>query len=205
MVLGYSTSYFLGNKWSESPLYAEKIIPLLDTVLSNNYQYSDKMSSAFFELINKYQNTAELPTENIKEFIKENGQEYILNLLNPDDERIKILVYLMPLIRLFKGTKKGIQIVLSLFQLNEEPQDSVITDWYETLPVGVENTFSIDSGLDISGAGDNFFNNFSNFIKHYVYPELTLLKVRYSVNCNIVQEPYVTYNIHYSSNGTMQF
>ena len=78
-MLGYSVSYFLSQYWRNVPLYAEKIIPLLDTCLSNNFVYSDKVSGAFYELINKYQNTAELPLENLKEFIREQGYGYILD------------------------------------------------------------------------------------------------------------------------------
>lgn len=202
-MLDYSVSYFLGDYWSNTPLYAEKLIPLLDYTLSNNFAEDSKMSSAFYELINKYQNTADLPIENIKEYIKENGYEYILNLLNPNEEDLKILVYLIVLIHQLKGSEVGIKTVLSLFQLNAVPEDTQIIQWYQTLPVAEENTFSIDSKVDISKAGDNFYSNFSNFIKNYVYPELLQLKIRYALQGGIIQIPYITTKVTYTANAVM--
>ena len=114
-MLGYSVSYFLSQYWRNVPLYAEKLIPLLDTCLSNNFVYSDKVSGAFYELINKYQNTAELPLENLKEFIRENGYGYILDLMIQDEDNIKMLWYLLVLIHQLKGSREGLELVLSLF------------------------------------------------------------------------------------------
>ena len=65
-MLDYSVSHYLGSYWKDTPLYAEKLVPLLDYVLSNNYVFNEKMSQAFYELTDKYQNTAELPLENMK-------------------------------------------------------------------------------------------------------------------------------------------
>lgn len=200
-MLDYSTSYFLSKYWSEVPLYAEKIVPLLDYILSNNFAENDKMAGAFYELINKYQNTAELPMENIREYVKENGYGYILDLLNDSNGDLKILVYLLVLIHQLKGSKRGIQTVLSLFQLEAEPSDTQITEWYETLPVGPENTFTINSKVDVSKAGNNFFQNFDKFIRSYVYPELTELRVRYAIKAQQTFLPYIQYRVKYTSKG----
>ena len=200
-MLDYSTSYFLSDYWANVPLYAEKIIPLLDYILSNNFSETEKLAGAFYELIDKYQNTAELPIENIKEYIKENGYGYILDLLNDSNGDLKILVYLLVLIHQLKGSKKGIQTVLSLFQLDAEPSDTQITEWYETLPVGVENTFTISSKVDVSKAGNKFFQNFAKFIKSYVYPELIELRVRYATKGQQTFLPYIQYRVKYVSKG----
>jgi len=201
-MLGYSVSKYLG-KWSNTPLYGEKLIPLLDYMLNNDNVDSSKMSSAFYELTDKYQNTSELPLENIKEYIRENGYQYILDLLNPLEVDIKVVVYLLVLLHQLKGSEEGIKTVLNLFQLGSTPQDTQITQWYNTLPVGEENTFTIDSKVDASKAGENFFTNFSNFITNYVYPELTEFKIRYNVNAKLTQIPYTRLNIHYRSVGIM--
>jgi len=120
-VLGHSVSYFLSQYWRNTPLYAEKLIPLLDTCLSNNFVYSDKVSGAFYELINKYQNTSELPLENLKEFIREQGYGYILDLMVQDEDSIKALWYVLVLVHQLKGSRDGLELVLSLFQENYEP------------------------------------------------------------------------------------
>lgn len=198
-MLDRSVSYFLSNYWRNTPLYAEKIIPLLDTCLSNNYTLSDKMSGAYYELINKYQNTADLPVSALKEFINELGYGYILDLVVQDDKSVKALWYLLPLIHQLKGTKDGVLLVLSLFDKNFDPSKTKINQWFETLPVGKENTFSLESTVDISKLGDSFFKKFQNFISHYVYPEMLALKVNHSVDGRITYRPYVRLKIKYNT------
>ena len=51
-ILGYSAAYFLPQYWSETPLYGEKISPLLDYVLSADYQHTEKLASAFYDIEN---------------------------------------------------------------------------------------------------------------------------------------------------------
>lgn len=202
-ILGYSSSYFLGQNWGDTPLYQEKIIPMLDYFLSNNFVDSKKLSEAYDELINKYTNTADLPADNIREYIKENGYEYVLNLLNPNDTELKVVVYLLVLIHQLKGSKEGIKIVLSLFQSEFSPTDTVITEWFNTIPVGTENTFSIDTNVDIGKTGDEFFTNFKTFIQNYVYPELSALKVNYKLEADAVPEMYVQEVLNYTVTANM--
>lgn len=198
-MLGNSVSYFLSNYWRNAPLYAEKLIPLLDTCLSSNYSMSDKVAKAFYELINKYQNTAELPLQNLKEFIREQGYGYVLDLVSQDESSVKALWYLLVLIAHLKGSKEGILLVLSLFDDNFDPSKTKIEQWYETLPVGKENTFTIESAIDISKLGDNFFERFKIFISNYVYPELEALKINYEVNGRITYRPFSRAHIKYSA------
>lgn len=202
-MLGYSVSYFLGDYWNKVPLYAEKLVPLLDYLLTNNNVNSDKLSKSFYALMNKYQNTADLPQEDLEEYVRENGYGYIFDLLNPNSDNLKIIVYLLVLIHQLKGNIEGIKLVLSLFQLETEPEDTEIIQWYEELPVAEENTFKINSKANIAEAGDNFFTNFSTFIKNYVYPELRELRIRYEVNAIKIYKPYTKIKIKYTSVGNM--
>lgn len=198
-MLDNSVSYFLSNYWRNAPLYAEKLIPLLDTCLSSNYALSDKISNAFFELINKYQNTAELPLENLKEFIREQGYGYILDLVIQDENSVKALWYLLVLIHNLKGSKQGILLVLSLFEDDFDPNKTKIEQWYETIPVGRENTFTLESTIDVSKMGDGFFKNFQTFISNYVYPEMLSLKVNYAVDGRITHRPFARTKISCSA------
>lgn len=196
-MLDYSVSYFLSQAWRNKPLYAEKLIPLLDTILSNNFVFKDKVASAFYELINKYQNTTELPLESLKEFIRENGYGYILDLVIQDEEHIKPLFYLLVLIHQLKGNKKGLQLVLSLFQDEFDPDANIITQWFELTPVATENTFEINSQVELSRANKDFIQNFGKFVKRYVYPELTRLKLNYTIEAAQTQIPYSIIKLHY--------
>ena len=115
-ILGYSSSYFLPEYWSNTPLYGEKIIPLIDYILSADYTESDKLANAFYNLENKYKNTGNLPIDQIEAIIEESGYGYVRDLLANDEESLRLLVYLLVLIHELKGSSEGIQIVLNLLK-----------------------------------------------------------------------------------------
>ena len=204
MVLGYSTSHFLGDYWKNVSLYAEKIVPLLDYCLSNNYVFSDQMSQAFYELIDKYQNTAELPIENIKEFIREHGYGYIVDLFGGQDEKLKILIYLLELVHELKGTEMGLRVVIRIIQIETEPADIENIQWFEETPVAEENTFAITvAKLDALKIGNNFFENFSKFVRNYVYPELRSLLVKYTIFAKKQQVPVTNITMNITAKGEL--
>ena len=115
-ILGYSASYFLPEYWSETPLYGEKIIPLLDYILSTDFAQADKLANAFYTMENKYRNTADLPISAIEAIIEESGYGYVKDLLGDNEESIRLLVYLLVLIHQLKGSKLGIEVVLNLLK-----------------------------------------------------------------------------------------
>lgn len=194
-MLDRSVSYFLSEYWRNTPLYAEKLIPLLDTCLSSNFVLSDKVAKAFYELINKYQNTAELPLEMLKEFIREQGYGYILDLVVQDEKTVKLLWYMLVLIHQLKGSREGLLLVLSLLEDNFDPSKTTITEWYETLPVGRPNTFTLETTIDIAKLGDGFFSRFETFLANYVYPEMLSMRVNYNVDGRITYRPYARVKI----------
>lgn len=115
-VLGYSSSYFLPQYWANTPLYGEKLLPLIDYILSNEYEYSESLAQAFYAITDKYKNTQDLPIEFIEEIIDENGYSYVKDLLGGNEESIRLLVVLVGLVHQLKGTKLGIQVVLNLLK-----------------------------------------------------------------------------------------
>ena len=120
-ILGYSASYFLPEYWSSTPLYGEKIIPLIDYILSTEFTQADKLANAFYNIEKKYKNTGDLPIEYIKEVVNESGYTYVLDLLGEDEDSIRLLVYLLVLIHQLKGTKLGIEVVLNLLKRGKDP------------------------------------------------------------------------------------
>lgn len=115
-ILGYSSSYFLPQYWSETPLYGEKIIPLIDYILSTDFVGADKLANAFYNMENKYKNTGNLPIDRIEAIIDESGYGYVRNLLGNDEESLRLLVYLIVLLHQLKGTGVGIETVLNLLK-----------------------------------------------------------------------------------------
>ena len=57
----------------------------------------------------------------------------------------------------------------------------MIKVWHELDPMGEEDTFSIESNIDLASVDTSFFEKFDTFIQKYVYPTLTGLSVSYSV------------------------
>ena len=115
-ILGYSASYFLPQYWAGTPFYGEKLIPLLDYILSTDYTKTDQLATAFYNIESKYKNTSDLPIEQIEAIIDESGYTYIRNLLGQDEESLRLLVYLLVMIHQLKGSKKGVETVLSLLK-----------------------------------------------------------------------------------------
>jgi hypothetical protein len=121
-ILGYSTAYFLPQYWVNTPLYGEKIIPLLDYVLSTDYEKTAYLASAFYNIESKYKNTADLPIGCIEAIIEECGYKYIRDLLGQDEDSLRVLVYLLVMIHQLKGSKRGIETVL---QMLKSPEDAL--------------------------------------------------------------------------------
>ena len=120
-ILGYSSAYFFPEHWGSTPLYGEKIIPLIDYILSADFAQADKLANAFYMMENKYKNTGDLPLDAIKEIINESGYSYVLDLLGDDEASVRLLVYLIVLIHQLKGTGLGIETVLNLLKRDTDP------------------------------------------------------------------------------------
>lgn len=151
-ILGYSASYFLPEYWSGTPFYGEKLIPLLDYVLSTDYSKTAELASAFYNMQNKYKNTADLPIEQIEDLIQESGYGYVRDLLGNDEESIRLLVYLLVLIHQYKGSGKGIELVLNLLKKTED-----------SLLLSITGNPDISLAREVSGITVNDYVLYSGF------------------------------------------
>ena len=152
-ILGYSTSYFLPQYWVNTPLYGEKILPLLDYVLSTDYEKTEFLASAFYNIESKYKNTADLPIECIEDIINECGYSYIRDLLGQDSDSLRVIVYLLVMIHQLKGSKRGIETVLELLR---SPDDTLTLSY-----VGNPTISSINEVSDFSVSDYVIYSNFS--------------------------------------------
>ena len=131
----------------------------------------------------------------LKEFIREQGYGYILDLVVQDEDTVKLLWYMLVLIHQLKGSKEGLLLVLSLLESNFDPNQTNITQWYQTIPVGRPNTFTLETTIDVAKLGDGFFSRFKKFLDNYVYPEMVAMKVNYNVDSCITYRPYARVKI----------
>lgn len=202
-MLGHSVSYYLGNNWAQTPLYAEKLVPLLDHLLSVESPYADKLALAYYDIWNKYTHPEDMTVESIKSLIRELGYGYILDLLSTSNDSLERTLFLLPLIHYLKDTKVGLEIVLSLLQSDDKPVNTKVTVWHEANPVLEEDTFLIESDINLATVDSKFFEKFDTFIRKYVYPTLAGLKVAYSVSGAHTLLPVVTTRIVANLNGVM--
>ena len=151
-ILGYSTAYFLPQYWVNTPLYGEKIIPLLDYVLSTDFEKTELLASAFYNIESKYRNTQDLPMEQIEEIVKECGYDYIRELFGKDLDSLKVLVYLLVMIHQLKGSGDGIKTVLELLR---SPDDALTLSFVGNLSISLTN--------EVSGFSVNDYAIYSNF------------------------------------------
>lgn len=158
-ILGYSASYFLPQYWVNTPLYGEKIIPLLDYILSTDYSHTDQLATAFYNIESKYKNTSDLPLEEVEAIIDESGYGYIKDLLKQDENSIKILVYILVMLHQLKGSRKGLETVLNFLRVPENKMTAeIIGDLTRTEENEVYN-FSDTSFVDYTNfnLGSNTF------------------------------------------------
>ena len=141
-ILGYSSAYFLPQYWVNTPLYGEKIIPLLDYILSTDYAHTEKLATAFYSIENKYKNTADLPIDRIEAIIDECGYGYIRNLLGDDEDSLKLLVYILVMVHQLKGSKKGIETVLNLIRSTGDELELSVVGEPEISPTREVSGFS---------------------------------------------------------------
>lgn len=151
-ILGYSSAYFLPQYWVNTPLYGEKIIPLLDYVLSTDYQHTDKLASAFYDIESKYKNTADLPIDKIEAIIEESGYGYIRELLGQDEDSLRLLVYILVLVHELKGSRKGIKTVLELLKTQED-----------ALELRILGNPSVSNTREVSGITETDYVSYANF------------------------------------------
>ena len=202
-MLGHSVSYYLPREWAKTPLYAEKIIPLLDHMLSVGSPYADKLAYAYYDIWNKYTAPEEMTEESIRAYIRDHGYGYILDLLSLSSENLQNLLFLLPLIHYMKDSKIGLETVFSLMQSTDTTIGTNITAWHETNPVGPEDTFTIESDINLATVDASFFEKFDTFITKYVYPTLTGLTVSYSLSGVQTMLPVVTTMVTVNLNGAM--
>ena len=189
-MLGHSVTYYLPSFWATTPFYSEKLVPLLDTYLSVGSPHANKLALAYYDLWNKYTKPEDMQDDSIREYIKDLGYGYLLNLLNNSSKSLRELLMLLPIIAMLKDSRKGLELVFSLFKAGE----SIISikEWWEGDELGDEDTFEIDCAIDINNISESFLQDFGVFIQKYVHPTLTCMKTMYTISGGFTLLPVLT-------------
>ena len=95
----------------------------------------------------------------------------------------------------------GGEISLAPFTVNSD--NIILTQWFETVPVEEENTFRLESELDIGVIGVDFFSKFAKFIERYVYPTLKAFKAKLTMKGKVTFLPYTRQRFTYIASNIM--
>lgn len=189
-MLRHSVSYYLPTFWATTPLYAEKIIPLLDTYLSVASPAADKLALAYYDIWNKYTKTEDMTDESIRAFIHDTGFGYLLDLIDDSSESLRLMLFYLPVMAALKDSKQGIELLFLL--LKADLGDFAVHEWWESDVVDDEDTFTVDCLIDIANIGDNFLEAFGIFLQKYVHPTLTCMRLDYKIIGEYTLLPVVT-------------
>lgn len=159
---------YLPEAFRDNPYYL-KICDLIDTLISTNSKYFSYELTQFQDAMNKYTDKEHLSSPAIKQIVKEFGYQYILNILELPESKLKNLIAYLGLINMLKGSKAGLELVLSLLGFEYK-----IIEWWED-PVALprKNTYALElTFVDMGYEGYDFFKEFAAFSREYVYPLL---------------------------------
>lgn len=153
--------------------YYVKICSLIDSLISQNSKYFAYEEVQFMDAMNKYMDRENLSSPAVQQIIKEFGYQYILNILDLPESRMKNLIAYLALINMLKGSKTGLELVLSLLGF-----DFKLLEWFED-PIALprKNTYALELTFVDMGFGENFFRDFRTFSREYVYPLLERIVV----------------------------
>lgn len=154
-----------------------KICSLIDCLISDNSKYFTYEKNQLNAVINKYKDFRNLDNTTIHQVVKEFGYQYIIDILELPDSRLRDLVAYLSLINMLKGSRQGLELVLSLlgfqFDLLEWWEDPVLLP--DRCTYALELTF-VDMGMD-----PTFFEKFDQFSREYVYPILARLLIYFKL------------------------
>lgn len=165
-----NSAKYLPPALAKNPYYA-KFCSLIDSLLSTNSEYFTYELEALQSSMNKYRDYRNLDNTSIHQVVKEFGYQYIIDILELPDSRLRDLIAYLALINMLKGTKSGLELVLSLLGF-----DFKLLEWFEDpIELPDRNTYALELTFVDMGMKSTFYKNFYRFSREYVYPLLVRL------------------------------
>jgi hypothetical protein len=174
----------------------QKVVEIMDYTDARRDDSSalfTEINDAYGDLLYKYADISSLTEDTLKARITEAGYESILDLFDYTKDQLVILVGYLPLIKMFRGTKTGLEIILQMFAAEYE-----IVECWENPAEMDDYTFDITLLRILNTAvTEDISARFIEFCRHYVYPvlrEITIsVEFKYS---NIYAHCYAQYQYH---------
>lgn len=167
-----NSAKYLPTAFQDNEYYL-KICSLIDSLISDNSKYFSYERLALQASLNKYKDINNLENSTIHQIVKEFGYQYIIDILELPDSRLRDLMAYLSLINMLKGSKPGLELVLSLLGFNYK-----LLEWFEDpIELPNKNTYALELTFVDRGFGADFFKNFRTFSRKYVYPFLEKIVV----------------------------
>ena len=168
---------YLPSEFQKNEYYL-KICSLIDSLLSSNSEYFANERMMLQEAINKYKDYRNLRDTTLHQLVKEFGFQYIIEILSLPESKLKNIIAYLSLINMLKGSKTGLELVLSLLVFEYE-----ITEWWED-PIFLpdRNTYALDLIFVDMGFDSKFLVDFQTFSRQYGYPLLANIVTYFKFN-----------------------
>lgn len=141
------------------------------------------------DVMSKYTDISELSRFAIESMLIENGYEYIIRLLTLGTDQLRSIVYFLPLIQALKGTRPGLELLLSTFcdalEITEEWEDNTGEMPPYTMKIDVIRPKNIPITSNIQDA-------IVEFCGEYVYPYILSIEVHLSYTDGFTNKTFVT-------------
>jgi hypothetical protein len=156
------------------PFHQEEVQELFQKVCILLEAMQLDVDKAITNIRGKYSDFFKIPGDLIDLVIAEFGFSYITDILSFTEEELRQFISYLPVIHALKGHKEGLVLVMDLLGITY-----TITEWWEEVPKGEPDTFSMTLDLDEGRVKPDTAENIVRFTQKYVYPILakfTLIK-----------------------------
>ena len=153
--------------------YFIKQCSLIDALLSDSSEYFAHERAQLQNSVNKYRDYRNLDDSSLHQLVKEFGFQYIIDVLELPESKLKNVVAYLSLINTLKGSKTGLELVLTLLGFEYR-----MLEWWED-PVSLpeRNTYALELVFLDMGFDSKFLLDFQTFSRQYVYPLLASIVV----------------------------
>lgn len=173
------TNYISSAKYLPPELqkneYFLKQCSLIDALLSSNSEYFKHEMMQLQNAVNKYRDYRNLDDSSLHQLVKEFGFQYIIDVLELPESKLKNVVAYLSLINTLKGSKTGLELVLTLLGFEYE----VLEWWEDPVALPERNTYALELVFVDMGFDSKFLLDFQTFSRQYVYPLLASIVVHF--------------------------
>lgn len=164
--------------WATETEFFNDIIILLNYLENSLKDFSSpkyaQIAAFYKDIFFKYKNIDLLTETEIRQIIREQGYGLIIDMLDVDLEKLKVILTYIPLFKILKSTDVGYRFLLGIISYEFE-----IETWLDNPQDLDEYTYNIvlitflNTGFDSS-----IINNFVKLSRFYVYPVLKDLTIK---------------------------